>query len=202
MKDIIGPAHVYNPQTGNGIQLIDGTANLFINKEFFLSRPHTAKSPYEFWYDLHFTSLFPEITHWYLYSAWTQYVAFSKPQGVIDDGENSIWGWVWFCDKDTPPDMWTITPPSTANGNSIITVPMPPLNVHRGNIPLRLALAQQLLSVALTGLNKPEKFYPLTSLVTPAQMPLAFPKEHISIRLNGIDLPYREALCEIMSLSK
>jgi hypothetical protein len=195
MNERMAPGHVYYHRLGTGIQWLPGVAKLWEGGKVVAEASHTSHSPYEFWYNLAFAECFPEVTHWWFRSAWTQKVRLTKPQGIFGDG--TIWGLLQFIDEQTPGQMYTITdadPP-------VIAVPYPPNEVQPVNLPLRIALSR-LVSGVITGDIEPGKWNTVTSLVWRNELDIVCPISQASIswQLEGIETSLREALCCIQGL--
>ena len=195
MKERMAPGHVYLPRLGTGIQWLPGVVKMWEGGQVTAEAPHTTKSLYEFWYNLAFADCFPEVTHWWFRSAWTQKVRLTRLQGEMADG--ILWGWMQFVDEHTPAGMYTITetePP-------VITVPYPPNEVQPVNLPLRLALSR-LVSGVITGDVEPGKWNIVTSLVRCDKLESVYSTSLAPIpwQLEGIDTSLRKALCYLQGL--
>jgi hypothetical protein len=158
---------------------------------------HTAKTPFEFWYNLAFKDCFPEVTHWWFRSAWTQRVRLTQLQGELVDG--SLWGLMQFIDGQTPGHMYTITeadPP-------VIAVSYPPNEVQPVNLPLRLALSRLVVGI-VTGEVVPGQWNIVTSLVQRDDLKDIFPTKTITgfWQLESIDSSLRQALCSLLGIKE
>jgi hypothetical protein len=197
MNERMAPGHVYQHRLGTGIQWQPGVVKLWEGGYVTAEAPHTAKSSYEFWYNLAFADCFPEITHWWFRSAWTQKVRLTSLQGLLGDG--SALGLMQFVDEHTPAGLYTITetePP-------VIAVPYPPNEVQPVNLPLRLALSR-LVAGIITGEAIPDQWVLVTSLVPKDQLELVFPtiRDTTPWQLEAIDTPIREVLCLLQGLER
>lgn len=195
MNDRMAPGHVYQPRLGTGIQWQPGMVKLWEGGQVTAEAPHTAKSSYEFWYNLAFADCLPEVTHWWFRSPWTQKVRLTRPQGELSNGR--LWGWMQFVDEETSGQMYTITetePP-------VIAVPYPPNEVQPVNLPLRLALSR-LVSGVIIGDVEPGKWNIVSSLVRCDELESVYSVSRASIpwQLEGIETSLRGALCCLQGL--
>ena len=196
-RERMAPGHLYQPRLGSGIEWLPGAAKLWEKGEVVEVCTHHTASPYEFWRSLAFADCFETVTHWWFRSAWTQRVRLTRPQGTM--GEDVIWGYMQFVDAHTPVRMYTI-----AEGDPpVIAVPFPPNEAQPVNLPLRLALAR-LAAGVLTGEVVPDEWVVVTSLVQREELEMVFPESYngIPFRLNGVEAPLRQALCEMMGLGE
>jgi hypothetical protein len=156
--------------------------------------PNTT-SPYQFWYGLAFADCFPEITHWWFRSAWTQRVRLTKPQGTLSD--STLWGLMQFIDEQTPGQIYTITDAD----QPVIAVPYPPNEVQPVNLPLRLALSR-LVAGVIAGQVILGQWNFVTSLVRREELKSAFPTtvNALPFRLEGIKTSLQETLCWMQGL--
>src|SRR4030042_720582 len=104
MSERMAPGHMYLPRLGTGIQWQPGLVKLWERGKVTAEASHTTQSPYEFWYNLAFADCFPEVTHWWFRSAWTQKVRLTRLHGQMADGV--LWGWMQFIDDQTPAQMY------------------------------------------------------------------------------------------------
>lgn len=190
MNERMAPGHVYQPHLGTGIQWQLGVAKLWESGQVTAKAFHNSVSPYEFWHSLAFADCFPQVTHWWFRSAWTQKVRLTSLQGLLFDG--AAWGLMQFMDEQTPAGMYTITetePP-------VIAVPYPPNEVQPVNLPLRLALSR-LVGGVITGHVSPGQWMIVTSLVRRDELEAALPTtmDALPWQLEGVDTPLRDALC-------
>jgi hypothetical protein len=196
MNERMAPGHLYQPRLGTGIQWLPGVVKLWEGGQVTAEVTHNTASPYEFWYNLAFATFFPEVTHWWFRSAWTQKVRLTLPQGQLADG--AFWGLMQFIDEQNPGRMYTITdayPP-------VISVPYPPNEVQPANLPLRLALTR-FVSGVITGDVNPGNWYIISSLVRCDDLESVYSTSLASIhwQLDGIDTSLREALCYLQGLN-
>jgi hypothetical protein len=195
MNERMAPGHVYQPRLGTGIQWQPGVVKLWENGQVTAEAAHTTASPYEFWYGLAFAGCFPDVTHWWFRSAWTQRVRLTRLQGELADG--SLWGLMQFIDEHTPGQMYTISdtePP-------VIAVPYPPNVVHSVNLPLRIALSHLVVGI-ITGEVNPDQWKIVTSLVKREELDAVFPIPQVALpwQLEGIEISLRQALCDLQGL--
>ena len=195
MNERMAPGHVYQPRLGTGIQWQPGVVKLWESGQVTAKASHTTTTPYEFWYSLTFADCFPDVTHWWFRSAWTQKVRLTSLQGLLGDG--STWGLMQFVDEHPPAGMYTITetePP-------MIAVPYPPNEVQPVNLPLRLALSR-LVSGVITGDVEPGKWNIVSSLVRCDELESVYSVSRASIpwQLEGIETSLRDALCCLQGL--
>jgi len=192
MNERMAPGHVYQPRLGTGIQWQPGIAKLWEGGHVTVEASHQTVSSYDFWYNLAFADCFPEITHWWFRSAWTQKVRLTLPQGQLADG--AFWGLMQFIDEQNPGQMYSIMdayPP-------VISVPYPPNEFQPVNLPLRLALSR-LVAGIITGDVIPDQWMLITSLVPKHQLEVIFPttKDTTPWQLEGIDTSIREVICRL-----
>ena len=197
MKERMAPGHVYQPRLGTGIQWQPGVVKLWEGGKVTTEAPHTTKSAYEFWYNLAIADCFPEVTHWWFRSAWTQKVRLTSLQGLLGDG--SAWGLMQFVDEHTPAGLYTITetePP-------VIAVPYPPNEVQPVNLPMRLALTR-LVAGLITGDLIPDQWVIITSLVKRKGLKSAFPDtmDALAFQMVGIETSMRNTLCDLVGLER
>jgi hypothetical protein len=195
MNERMAPGHVYQPRLGTGIQWQPGVAKLWEGGQVTAEATHKTTNPYEFWYNLAFAGCFPEVTHWWFRSAWTQRVRLSRLQGVMPDG--TAWGLMQFVDEHTPAGIYTITdadPP-------VIAVPFPPNEVQPVNLPLRLALSRLVSGVMIRDVE-PGQWNIVTSLVWRDELEIVYPVSQVSVpwQLESIDTSLREVLCCLQGL--
>jgi hypothetical protein len=195
MSERMAPGHVYQPRLGTGIQWQPGIAKLWEGGHVTVEASHQTVSSYDFWYNLAFAFCFPEVTHWWFRSAWTQKVRLTRLQGQLVDG--AFWGLMQFIDEQNPGQMYTIMdayPP-------VISVPYPPDEVQPVNLPLRLALSR-LVAGIITGEVVPDQWMLITSLVPKDQLELVFPttRDTIPWQVEGIDTLLRDVLCKLQGL--
>jgi len=197
IRERMAPGHVYQPRLGSGIEWMPGAAKLWEKGEVAEVCTHHTASPYEFWHSLAFTECFETVTHWWFRSAWTQRVRLTRPQGSM--GEGVVWGWMQFVDEKTPAGMYSV-----AEGDvPLIAVPYPPNEAQPTNLPLRLALGG-LVAGMLTGRVTPDEWMVVTSLVQRDKLAAVFPEsqEGMRWRLDGVEVPLRQALCEVMGVKE
>lgn len=125
-------------------------------------------SRWEVWYKLLFCELFPQVTHWWFGSAWTQRVRLSGIAGTLAD--DSVTGLMQFVSEEQSATPWTVTPGSPVR----VYTPLPPFDIHPLNFPLRLRLAQLVLDL-IGGEIAADKWLVVTSLVTPPELAYYLP---------------------------
>lgn len=196
-SDYLAPAHPYLPKLGNGIEFFPEKVVLWENGQPTLDAAHQQPNAYEFWRTFAFLDAFPQVTHWYFRSAWTQRVRFSPAQTAFD--EQSIWGYVQFIDEQTPSQIWTV---STTPGNlPEVFVSSPPNETHPANLPLRLTLASLTLGM-LEDRIPINQWITVTSLVNAADVRTVF-QTSLPYRLaDAPPLPLTEILCQTLGLRK
>jgi len=195
MNERMAPGHVYQSRLGTGIQWQPGVVKLWEGGKVTAEAPHTTTTPYEFWHSLAFAGCFPDVTHWWFRSAWTQRVRLTRLQGLLEDG--TAWGWMQFVDEQTPAQIYTLTdadPP-------VIAVPYPPNEVQPVNLPLRLALSRLVRGV-ITDQAIPDQWVIVTSLVRWDELASVFPTELRALpwQVAGVSTSLRQALCELQGL--
>jgi len=197
MTDLVAPGHVYQPDLGTGIEWVEGVATLWDRGVKIAEAPHDTKSPYEFFYGLVFGDAFPQVTHWWFRSAWTQRVRVSGPQGQLDS--DTAYGYIQFIDEEQDGEVWTV---STLGGVADVDVPMPPLETQAVNLPLRVTLGNLVLKT-ITGEKKSDQWQFATSLVERGVLAQAFPTgvNGMGWQMHNVHMPLRNALCHLQGLS-
>ena len=195
MIERMAPGHVFLPPLGTGIQWQSGMVKLWEGGQVTAEAVHETASPFEFWHSLAFADCFPEVTHWWFRSAWTQKVRLTSLQGLLPDG--AAWGLIQFVDEQAPAGMYTFTetePP-------VIVVPYPINEVQPVNLPLRLALSR-LVAGVISGEVIPDQWHIVTSLVKQDVLIAVFPTTMnvLPWHLEGIELPLRDALCQLQGV--
>ena len=195
ITEIAAPGHVYLPQIGSGIEWLPETVRLWERGTLSMEAHHQTLSAYQFWHSLAFADCFPEITHWWFRSAWTQRVRLTRAQGML--GTDTIWGYMQFVDDQQPGQIWTVS----EGDRPTIETPFPPHENQPVNLPLRLALAR-LVAGVLSDEVVPDHWMTVTSLVERDQLSLAFPTRlaDLSFCLAGVQTSLREALCRLQGL--
>jgi hypothetical protein len=197
-QERMAPGHVYQPQLGSGIEWQAGTVKLWERGAVSLEASHHTGSPHEFWHDLAFADCFPDITHWWFRSAWTQKVRLTRAQGML--GDDTIWGYMQFIDEHVPAQIWTISEKDVP----VIEVPYPPNENQPVNLPLRLALSN-LVAGILSDEIVPNTWMVVTSLAERNQLEQTFPENgtnYFHYQLAGIDTSLRNALCWLQGLKE
>ena len=191
------PGHAYIEKLGTGIQWLPGIARLWERGQVSLEAEHHTQSPFEFWYELAFANTFPQVTHWWFRSAWTQRVRLTRAQGMLDQA--TVWGYMQFIDDDDgePGQIWTVEERDVP----VIETPYPPNEVQPVNLPLRLALARLVAGVFSDGVV-PDQWMVVTSLVERVDLALVFPTsvDAHSYRLAGVESNLRDELCRVQGI--
>lgn len=235
-QDLMAPGHLYNSRTGTGIEWLPanpdagGPGKVRLWSRQWNGKPtvlaeaeHHAGSSWEYWYNLEFVNSFPQVTHWWFGDAWTGIVRIWEPEAAGRDPESGapmLSGWIAFgsgsaidtdsADMDGVPALpWTVvlTNPPRVN------IPLPPMSASLANLPLQLLLAEKVIEVLSTlvertgyldgmpGDASPGIEVALTSLVNREELKRAFPTEFGPWRLDRLpDLTPREALCRVQGL--
>ena len=192
------PGHKYLQRLNSGILWRPKTVELYEKGVVTLEADHQTSSPYEFWSEFAFAEVFPEITHWWFHSAWTQRVRLTKAQGLLENSPPTLYGYMQFINEEQPAQMWTIE----QRDHPVIDTPYPPHEVKPVNLPLRLALAR-LVAGTLTDDVVPDYWMAVTSLVRSEQLPQVFPNriDALNWRLAGIEaINLREAFCRLQGM--
>mgnify|MGYP006309275745 CR=1 FL=1 len=171
--------------------------SLYERGEVALEAEHKTDSPYQFWHELAFAESFPQVTHWWFHSAWTQRVRLTKAQGLLEHSPPTIYGYMQFIDEEQPGQLWTITERDVP----VIDIPYPPNEVKPVNLPLRLALAR-LAAGTLTDEVLPDQWLGVTSLVRSKDLAQALPTrlDALPWRLAGVETNLREAFCRLQGM--
>ena len=225
------PGHRYQQRTETGIQFTATTIDLH-------ARPPqggpsailaTVKRPaklteWDFWYDLMFAELFPEIGYWWFGDAWSGPVKVSRPAGQTD--ATTLFGYVQFTDDTTGGEPWLLQ----TGDPLILAVPLPHNHRQPLNLPLHLAIAR-LIFGAMNDPRYADTWFPLESLVARADLAAVFPTTRAALlaelppvtklldlvpggrpeldldapaervwRLEDHELPLREVLCRLQGL--
>lgn len=191
------PGHKYLARLNSGIKWEPEVVQLMVQGEVTFEAEHNTDSPYEFWHELAFVEAFPEVTHWWFYSAWTQRVRLTKAQGMYQQSPPTVYGYMQFINEDQPSQIWTVTQRDVP----VIDTPYPPKETKPVNLPLRLALAR-LVTGTLTDDVVPDRWMAVTSLVKREQLAQAFPTriDALNWRLAGIETNIRRAFCDLQGL--
>lgn len=195
MTDIIAPGHVYRHQPGTGIKWWPGNVELWDKGQKQAEARHRTKTLFEYWYNLEFANSFPQVTHWWFRSGWTQQVRVTRSQGMMDG--NTAWGLMQFMDNQLPGQVWTVTNTSLP----MVNTPMPPLENQPINLPLRLALAQLVLGVIQDEIA-PDTWYVITSLVKTDELEQVFSTSLLNWQIEGVNVSLRRALCHLQGLKE
>jgi hypothetical protein len=195
MTDRTAPGHVYQPQLGTGIEWKPDEVALWIGGQVMETAKHQTASPYDYWHTLAFAESFPDVTHWWFRSAWTQRVRLSGIQGTLGGG--AIWGYMQFIDEETPAGSWSMLEGERPE----IFIPYPPNEVQLVNLPLRLALAR-LVAGVVSDQVQPDTWHIVTSLVPRDELAQAFPEilEVLPWQLEGIRGTIRQEFCTLQGL--
>ncbi len=195
MKERLAPGHVYLKRLGSGIEWQPGQVNLWENGVRVAQAAHQYSSAYQYFYHLAFAESFPDVTHWWFRSAWTQRVRLTTAQGAME-GE-TVWGYMQFVDETVPARMWT----ATNTELPIIEVPYPPNEVHPVNLPLRLALSWLVVGI-LTEEVQPNAWLLATSLIPAGELQTTIPvqQSELPFSLGGATESLRDTLCNLQGL--
>lgn len=198
MTDRMAPGHVYQARLGSGIEWKSDEVSLWIGGQVKETAKHGTTSPYDYWHSLAFAESFPDVTHWWFRSGWTQRVRLSGIQGTLGGG-SAVWGYMQFIDEETPSQSWSMTEGERPE----IFVPYPPNEIQPVNLPLRLALARLVAGVVADQVQR-DTWMILTSLVPRDELSLAFPDtlEALPWQLEGLQVPVRQALCSLQGLKR
>lgn len=201
MKEIMAAGHVYHEGIlDSGLEWLEGEVLLWEKGAVKMRAPHDTESAYEFFYGLHFASAFPDVTHWWFRSAFTQRVSLTRAVGMYPDDLTS-WGYMRFINDQSPQLMWTAVDGSPP----LIGVPFPVGHEQPVNLPLQIALARLVVGV-VTDQVKANSWMPVTSLVARDELEVVFPESTAQIAWGfGIEGPaegttLRRALCELLAL--
>lgn len=158
------PAHPYNARLQSGIILDGQQVTIHHLGQAVTSGILLAPvAPWQFWYELQFVSLFPDVSHWWFYSGWTQQ---ARVRSLQQSG-TAINGFMQFISEENPAQAWFFD-------QGAISIPYPPGEEVSGNFPLRLALAQ-LVHGAMRNRIIEDQWYAVTSLVAAGEMERALP---------------------------
>jgi len=197
VQEMAAPGHVFQPELKTGIKWEPGQVELW-HFDLKSTAQQDTKTPYEYWYNLEFLRSFPQVTHWWFRSGWTQQVRVSIPAGMMDS--DTAFGYIQFIDEEQDGEMWSI---STLGGIADVDVPLPPLEVNTANLPLRTTLARLILDT-IAGSRKSDEWTFVTSLVQSQDVQAAFPTtmEEMPFRLHNVNMPMRQALCNLQGLTQ
>jgi hypothetical protein len=207
MTERMAPAHPYIPALGTGIEWTPTTVTLHERNKAPEVVSYATKSPWEFWYHLHFREAFPGVTHWWFRNFWTGGVKVSRPEPWMIKTD-SVTGWVTFFKMlDQPRMPYTVFIEGPVVG---VIPPYPPNAAQRANLPLRLTLARLIMGVVL-GDIEPDRPFTVTSLVRAEHLDRAFPTTHRAAKeiygnwrlaegSEPIRRPLREELCWLLDL--
>lgn len=164
------PGHVYRQDTGTGIKLLpeSGRVELYAKGELIKGVAWQGGTAWDFWYSLAFVELFPEVTHWWFGSAWTQRVRATRQIGT-DPNTGAAYGYIQFIDGDVAGNYWYV-------GDAQVDAPMPPYEERRDNLPLHIALCRLVKGVHDGNLQE-NKWYTVTSLVPSEELTTVFPEQ-------------------------
>jgi hypothetical protein len=221
-RELVAPGHIYNPRTGTGIEWspANGPAgepgNVRLWARQWNGQPmvlaegtHDTGSPWEYWYNLHFATSFPQVSHWWFGEAWTGEVCIWSPDGVEHDPESGalmLTGWMRFGPPDAPPLPWTVVLTNPPRVNT----PFPPMATNMANLPLQLLMAERVMDLLdkltaqgtyaqePTSIAAQAPAVVVTSLVRREDLHRAFPCEFGPWQLDKLPhMTPREALCRV-----
>ncbi len=196
-KERMAPGHIYLDRLGSGIKWQPGVARLYQRGELAFEDEHQTQSPYEFWHELVFVDVFPQVTHWWFHSAWTQQVRLTRAEGLLENSPATIYGYMQFIDENQPGQLWTITERDVP----VVETPYPPNEAKPVNLPLRLALAR-LVVATLTDDVITDAWLGITSLLQGDLLAQALPtqRDALPFRLAGIETDLRSAFCRLQGI--
>jgi len=195
-SDRMAPGHVYVPELGSGIEWKPDVVTLWEAGVKGESVAHQTTSAFEYFYNLRLAESFPDVTHWWFRSAWTQRVRVSGALGTMD--ADTAWGYMQFIDESVPAQMWSA---SVVDGDlTEIGVPYPPNEAQPVNLPLRLALARLVAGVLADEVARNE-WLVVTSLVQRDDLALTFPTYRTERwRLENVYGSLRREFCIVQGL--
>lgn len=162
------PGHPYNGRFQSGIKLDGYQVSIHQRGEPIKTATLSGlMSPWQFWYNSQFVRLFPDVTHWWFFSGWTQQV---RLRVLNREGTGEINGLMQFVSDDSPGQMWFYD-------NGAISLPLPMGEEFPGNVPLRLALARLIYQAAVLNQVVQDQWYTVTSLIESTAVERAFPIE-------------------------
>lgn len=178
-KERMAPGHKFLDRLGSGIKWQPGVARLYERGE------------------LVFVDVFPQVTHWWFHSAWTQRVRLTRAEGLLENSPATIYGYMQFIAEDQPGQLWTITERDVP----VVETPYPPNEAKPVNLPLRLALAR-LVVATLSDDVITDQWLGITSLVQGGQLAQALPtqRDALPFRLAGIETDLRAAFCRLQGI--
>jgi hypothetical protein len=200
--DVIAPGHVFLKRLSSGIKYTAQKVYLVDKGNIISEAVPVAKSAWDYFYSLEFTKSFPQVTHWYFHSAWTQKVRLTRPMPDEAD-DTTVRGYVQFIDEKEPTLMYQVTYRGETT-KPIISVPMPPNEEKPVNIPLRLAMGKIAASIAGSDDEfSPNKWEFVTSLVPVDEIDDVFPtgESKYTFEIEGqLGVSLREYLCRVQGL--
>jgi len=193
----MAPGHVYQDRLGTGIEWLPGVVTLWEGGQAVQTAHHNMKSPWEYWYNLVFAESFPDVTHWWFRSAWTQNVRLTGIESMME--ASTVWGYMQFINEEVPAQMWTIS----EGGRPEIVIPFPPNEVQPVNLPLRLALARLVAGVVSDEVQR-DTWILITSLVHRDELHQAFPDRTDALpwMLENMSGSVRAEFCRVQGLMR
>lgn len=188
--------HVYHEELEHGIEWLLGEARLWQDGKVVATAAHNTVSAWDFWYHTHFVQCFPQVTHWWFGSSWTQAMRVSLPQGMIDT--RTIFGSIQWVGDQYDPARWTVYRDTVL----VVAVPPPPMeeDTFAINVPLHIATMQFVLGMIM-GRVQPDTWYTVSSLVGSNQLARQLPTtEHPTWRAERYRLPLRAEWCSALGL--
>ena len=168
-NEYMAPGHPYITTLGTGIEWTPGQVRRWEGGEVVATAADSSTSAWDFWHDLAFAQVFPDVTHWWFRSLWTGRVQFSMPDPNFVE-HDTLWGWVTFDVLDQPRRPYSVHEGALLE----ISPPFPPNEEQIANLPLRLTLARCILAVLRDELA-PNTWIGVTSLVASEMLIQAFP---------------------------
>lgn len=188
--------HVYKSESGHGIEWNENEARLWQDGSVIARAAHNADSARAYWYSFAFARDFPQVTHWWFGSSWTQAVRVSLPQGML--ASQTSFGTIQFMHETQPRDLWTVYRDTV----SAISVPAPPFEAQNfaANVPLHRQLMQMVVAMLLGNVQH-DQWYTVSSLVAAKRLPAILDRSyHRTWRAERYYLPLRDEWCNAMGL--
>jgi len=197
MTEKMAPGHVYQARLGTGIEWKPKAVSLWAGGEKVRTAQHTTKSPWEYWYSLAFAESFPDVTHWWFRSAWTQNVRLTGILGALDT--NTVWGFMQFVEAELPAQMWSMSQGERPE----IAASYPPNEAQPVNLPLRLALARLVAGVVADEVQS-DHWMLVTSLVQRDVLSQTFPgrADALPWMLENVPGSVRAEFCRLQGLKR
>lgn len=203
--ETMGPAQPYLRDTGFGIDWQPGVAHRYEGGQIVASAAHQTATPWEFWMQLAFRDLWPDVTFWWFRTIWTGDVTIHAPDDVLG---TMITGWVTYHLLEDDRRPWMLDDDHTA---VLVDVSLPPFHTDPANIGLRLQLARQVLHGVQGGAPWDQRLQ-YTSLIHRDELPHLLATSHAAaaqalggtwrLARGGKVTPYppRQELCVLLGL--